>query len=126
MSRISPLGFLLILGTIAATVAGQLLAKKGVLQVGASPAHLALIPRFLLRIFTNVYVLCGVACGAIAAMCWTVALSRIELSVAYPFLGLGLVLVLVFSGLFFGEAVPLNRWLGVLIVCVGLVIAARH
>lgn len=126
MSRISPVGFLLIMGTVAATVVGQLLVKKGVLQIGASPSQLALLPRFLFRTFTNFYVISGVVCAMVAASCWTVAVSRLDLSVAYPFLGLGLVLVLALSGVFFGETVPLNRWLGVLIVCVGLVIAARN
>ncbi len=60
----------------------------------------------------------------LASLTWTIAISRLALNVAYPFLSLGLVLVLVCSGLFFGEAVPLNRWIGVAIVCVGLVIAA--
>lgn len=126
MSRISPVGFLLIFFTIAATVIGQLLVKRGMLQVGASPSHLALFPRFLLRAFTNFWVIVGILCAIFAAVSWTVAVSRLDLSVAYPFLGLGLVLVLALSSVFFGESVPITRWAGVAIVCVGLVIASRN
>jgi uncharacterized membrane protein len=46
--------------------------------------------------------------------------------VAYPFMALAIVLVLALSGALFGEIVPLNRWMGVAIVCVGLVVAAGH
>jgi multidrug transporter EmrE-like cation transporter len=126
VSRISPVGFLLIFLTIAATVVGQLLVKRGMLQVGASPSHLALLPRFLLRAFTNISVIVGILCAILAAASWTVAISRLDLSVAYPFLGLGLVLVLALSSVFFGETVPLSRWVGVLVVCIGLVIASRN
>lgn len=126
MSRISPVGFLLIIFTVTATVIGQLLVKKGMLQVGASPSHVVLIPKFLFRAFTNIYVVIGILCALLAAVSWTIAVSRIDLSVAYPFLSLGLVLVLALSGFVFGETVPINRWIGVLVVCVGLVIAARN
>jgi multidrug transporter EmrE-like cation transporter len=126
MYKLTFSGLLLILATVAFTVIGQLLVKKGMLNVGASPAQLVLVPRFLLRAFTNLYVIAGLVFALLAALTWTVAVSRLALNVAYPFLGLGIVLVLVCSGLFFGEAVPPNRWIGVAIVCVGLVVAARN
>lgn len=125
MTRINPAAFVFIFGTIAFTVIGQLFVKKGMLQVGVSPAQFALLPRFILRAFTNPYVIIGILCAILAAISWTVTVSRLDLSVAYPFLALGLVLVLALSGVFFGESVPMNRWLGVLIVCIGIVVAAR-
>ncbi len=126
MLRIPPIGWFCIFLTIAFTVTGQLLVKKGMLQVGASPGHLGLLPRFLWRAFTNIYVIIGLICAFLAALAWTVAISRTALSVAYPFISLGLVLVLAMSGVFFGETVPLNRWIGVVIVCIGIAIAARN
>ena len=39
---------------------------------------------------------------------------------AYPFMALAIVLVLALSPLVFGEQVPVIRWFGVLIVCIGL------
>lgn len=126
MSKVTPFGWLFIFLTITLTVAGQILVKKGMLQVGASPAQLALLPRFIWKTFTNLTVLAGLGCALLAAVCWTVAVSRSDLSVAYPFVGLGIVLVLALSGVVFGEVVPLNRWIGVGVVCLGLAIAARH
>jgi uncharacterized membrane protein len=41
-------------------------------------------------------------------------------------MGLAIVLVLALTPLVFGERVPLTRWLGVLVVCVGLWIASRN
>jgi multidrug transporter EmrE-like cation transporter len=84
-----------------------------------------LLPRFVLRAFSNVHVLLGLGFAVAAATCWTIAISRAEISVAYPFMGLGIVLVLALSGVVFGETVPFHRWLGVLVVCLGLIVASR-
>jgi multidrug transporter EmrE-like cation transporter len=51
---------------------------------------------------------------------WMMALSKLKLSMAYPFLGLATVLVLVCSSLIIGESIPLLRWVGVGVVCLGL------
>lgn len=111
--------------TVLFTVAGQLSIKQGMLQIGVNPEQVTLLPRFVWRAFTNPFVIAGLGSAVAAAACWTVAIARSELSVAYPFMGLAIVLVLALSGVLFGEAVDLRRWLGVLVVCLGLVIASR-
>jgi len=125
IGKFSPLGLICIALTVALTVAGQLLVKTGMLQVGGSPAQVASLPRFVLRAFLNPFVAGGVLCAIFAAMTWTVAVSRSALSLAYPFLALGTVLVVVLSGVIFGEGLPVNRWVGVIVVCVGIIIATR-
>jgi multidrug transporter EmrE-like cation transporter len=111
--------------TVALTVVGQLLVKQGMLHVGSSPTRVSLLPRFFWRTFTNTYVIMGLLAAVFAAVSWTLAVSRENLSVAYPFMGLAIVLVLTLSGAFFGESVPMHRWIGVAIVCLGLFVAAR-
>src|SRR4051794_29720985 len=111
MPRVTPLGLLFIVLTIVFTVIGQLLVKKGMLEVGAGPLgplHLSLLARFAWKTFTNPYVVLGLGSAVVAAVCWTVAVSRSALSVAYPFMALAIVLVLALSGALFGEIVPLN------------------
>ena len=122
-SSTSSLGF--IFTTIVFTVVGQLLVKQGMLQVNLSPTHISVIPAFILQTFTNARVVIGLICAVLAAISWTAALSRSDISFAYPFMGLAIVLVLALSGYCFGERLPASRWIGVLIVCFGLWIAAR-
>ena len=123
--RPAPMVLIFLFLTVAFTVAGQLLVKQGMLEVGASPARVGALPAFVLNAFLNLRVLLGLGCALAAAACWTVAISQSELSFAYPFTGLSLVLVLALSPVFFGEAVSLKRWLGVLIVCFGIWIASQ-
>ena len=111
--------------TIAFTVAGQILVKQGMLQVGSNPSQLGLFPTFFWKALTNAYVFLGFGCAFAASLTWIVAISRSEISFAYPFMGLPIVMVLTLSPLIFGETVPLTRWLGTLIVCLGIWIATR-
>lgn len=124
-SRVAPIGFIFIALTVLFTVVGQILVKQGMLEVGAVPPQLSAWPAFIVRAFTNPRVFIGFSCAFAAALCWIVAVSKSPLSIAYPFMGLAIVLVLALSPLALGEAVPAKRWLGVLIVCGGLWLAAQ-
>lgn len=53
------------------------------------------------------------------------ALSKCDLSFAYPFMALAIVLVLLLTPALFGEHVTAKQWLGVALVCAGLWIASR-
>lgn len=125
MVKVTMIGWLCLFATVAFTVAGQLLVKAGMLGIGSSPTHLSALPHFMWKTFTNHYVVLGLGCAVLAAVCWTVAVSRSALSVAYPFMALAIVLVLALSGAIFDETIPAHRWLGVLIVCIGLVVTVR-
>jgi multidrug transporter EmrE-like cation transporter len=119
------MGYLYVAMTIAFTVIGQLLIKHGVKTVGATPALLGQVPLFILRTFTHPLVIIGLGCAVASMACWMLALSRLDLNQAYPFLGLAIVLVLLFSRLLIGEPISLLRWAGVLIVCLGLWMVAQ-
>ena len=62
------------------------------------------------------------ACGALA---WILVLRRMDLSYAYPFLALNFVLIALVSRFFLGETVPPMRWVGILIICGGILLVAR-
>jgi len=118
-------GYFYIFVTIAFTVMGQLLIKAGMSRVTASfnqtPRLIPLITAGLLQPI----VLTGLLCAFIAAVAWFPAISRLPISVAYPFMALPIVLVLLLTPIWFGERVTMNQWLGVCIVSFGLWITAR-
>ena len=116
---------LLLVLTVLFSVAGQMLIKQGVLQVGVSPTTIGGLPAFLWRAFSDLHVILGLTCALLAAAAWVTALARTDLSLAYPFMGLTIVLVLVLSGIAFNERVPVTRWLGAIVVCFGIWLASR-
>lgn len=125
MRQKPPMAIFFIFLTVAFTVAGQILVKQGMLEVGRNPSQLGLFPSFILRALTNVYVFLGFGCAFAASLTWIVAISRSDLSFAYPFMGLPIVTVLALSPMIFGEAVPITRWIGAIVVCIGIWIATR-
>jgi uncharacterized membrane protein len=103
----------------------QLLLKNGLLQVGGFPVSLSKIGPFFLSAYTNVYILCAVLLTIVTALAWTLAVSKGELSRAYPFMALSYVLVALFSLLIFKEDVSLLRWTGVAVICLGVFLISR-
>lgn len=111
--------------TILFTVCGQLLVKSASAEFGQVPAKLSEVIPFLIKAFSNIKLLVGLGFAVIASITWMSALSMIDISFAYPFMGLAIVLVLALSPLIFKETVPWTRWLGVLVVCLGLWITSK-
>ena len=56
---------------------------------------------------------------------WIVALSRVEVSIAYPMLSIGYVVNAVLAWWLFGEEVNAQRWLGIGVIIIGVVLVAR-
>jgi drug/metabolite transporter (DMT)-like permease len=111
--------------TILFTVIGQLLVKAGMSGIGSFPKSKDMIINYLWKAVTNWKVFLGLIMAVFAALTWMAVVSQSAISFAYPFMSLAIVLVLALSGLFFDEIVPLTRWIGVLIVCIGLIVATR-
>jgi multidrug transporter EmrE-like cation transporter len=113
----------MILVSVASGVTGQTFLKLGTERAGngADGGILSLIG----SIVTSPLTLLGLffyGCGALA---WIAVLRRMDLSYAYPFLALNFVLIALVSYLFLGEAVPALRWLGIGIICIGILVVAR-
>ncbi len=122
----SPLAIVCIGLTVAFTVVGEIAMKKGLLQIGSSPSHPGQFPQFLGHSFTNALVLAGIFCAIASAVTWILAIARVPLSFAYPFQGLGIVLVLTLARAILHEPVSPLRWVGVLAVAGGLWLATSR
>ena len=117
--------FLYILETILFTVYGMLVMNWQVNGVGAFPAEGTERMKFFLGLVFNPWIISCFAAGFLAALSWMVALSKFELSFAYPFTSLSFALVLGLSALFFGEAFTLAKVLGFALILCGIIIGSR-
>lgn len=115
-----PLLFATVLG-----VAGQLLLKQGMTHMGAQQLSAAAVPSLLWRMATSPYVVGGLLVYGAGTFFWLIFISRVPLSYSYPFISLGIVLGLLSAWGIFHESIPPMRWLGMLIVCVGVLFVAR-
>ena len=108
---------LLVLLALSMGVVGQVLLKLG----AHTPVHgVADLAGNLFRSIT----LTALAMYGVATLLWITALSRAALSYVYPMLGLGYVLVVIVSAMLLHEAIPIQRWIGVLLVALGFIVVA--
>jgi multidrug transporter EmrE-like cation transporter len=105
---------------------GQLLLKAGMSQVGpVSGVDLSTLVPFVVKVFSTPLILIAIPVYVAGFLTWLVVLSELDLSYAYSFLAITYVLVPVLSRLFLGEQVPAVRWMGIAVICVGLIIVGR-
>ncbi len=115
--------FWLVLVAVSFSATGEILLKSGVNRLG--PLHLAGLGEWLLQALRTPYLYGGFACVATGAAFWIAAISRADLSWAYPMLALGYVIVLVLSAAFLGERITLPRLIGTALIAIGVVLVAR-
>lgn len=61
----------------------------------------------------------------LSVLLWMYVLSKADVSLAYPFLGLGFVFVAIISYLFLSEPLSAQKLIGILTIAIGIVILAR-
>ena len=109
---------LLLLGSVACDVTGQVCFKLGVGHevVGAQS------PSLVYKVLHSPWIALGVAVYALEFVLWFAALSRTQLSVAFPFTALGYVGVVLASRFILNERISLRRWVGIGTIVVGVVL----
>jgi drug/metabolite transporter (DMT)-like permease len=110
--------------TVVMTIYGQLVIKWQVMRHGHLPAGLGEKAVFLASLLLNPWVLSALAGAFVAALAWMAALSKLELSQAYPFTATSFVAVLVLSAILFGESLTSAKIAGVVLIAAGLVVGA--
>lgn len=74
---------------------------------------------------TQPWIVLGLCCYFVSAGLWVLALTRVDVTVAYPMLSMGYVIAALLAWHFFGEALTASRVLGIAIILVGVVVLGR-
>jgi multidrug transporter EmrE-like cation transporter len=119
------MSYLYILCTIVLTVYGQLVIKWQVSKAGALPEQASEKIWFLLHILFTPWVISAFMAALLASLTWMAAMTKLQLSHAYPFMSLAFILVMLFSGLFFNEPITSPKIAGVALVMLGLIIGSQ-
>jgi len=116
---------ILILMAVLCASCGQLFLKRGMMQVGDITLRFRGIIPLSIKVFSSPLVWIGLISYGIGALLWLVVLSKTELSYAYPMVSISYIIVILGSIMLFNEDVSLLRWIGVILVCIGVCIVAR-
>ena len=117
--------FGLVLTGVLLNAAAQLLLKAGTRAVGPFEFTLANVGPVGSQLALNPAILAGLGCYGLSVVVWIMALSRVEVSVAYPMLSLGYVVNALFAWWLFGEALTAMRLSGMFLIIVGVYLVAR-
>lgn len=110
---------------IALTVACQIALKWRINLLEIDFSTVASAWRSSLLLAKDLWTIAAVAGTFFASFLWILALSKLELSVAYPFSVLSYVAVVLISHFFLNEQLTYVRIAGVLLICVGILMITR-
>lgn len=111
--------------TILLTVYGQIVIKWRVSAAGPLPEDWNGKLHFVGMLLIEPWILSAFAAALLASAFWLLAVSRLDLSHAYPFMSLSFVLVFLLAAVFFNEPITAAKLIGLGLIVAGLVVAGR-
>lgn len=115
----------LILTSVALSSGSQILLKIGMTSDAVQGSLKAGSPvQVCQAILTSPLVLTGLASFGLSAFFWLFVLSRVPLSLAYPFIALGIVVSVLAGSFLLGETIPIGRIAGVGCIILGICLVA--
>ena len=121
----SAVAFGLVLTGVLLNAAAQLLIKSGAETVGRFSFTASNIWHAGLHFALQWQILLGLTFYAVSVVVWILALTRVQVSIAYPMLSLGYVVTAFAAWWLFGEALTAQKLVGIAVIIVGVVIVAR-
>jgi multidrug transporter EmrE-like cation transporter len=119
------LAYVFVATTVLCTVYGQLIFKWQTGRAGELPDDLSGRVSYLAKFLVNPWVITSLAAAGVAALAWVGALSKLDLSRAYPFVAASFVLVLFLSALFFDESITIPKVIGAVLIVAGLIVGSQ-
>ncbi len=115
----------LILFTVFTNFASQIMLKKGMTSLGQMELSVETWVSTAFAVIFNPWVFLGLIMMVISMGSHLAVLSRVEISFAYPFLGLSFVLITMWGYFVLGESMNMWRVAGVALICAGVALVAR-
>ena len=115
-----------IFGTLFFTVYGQIVLKwrlsglKVILPEGVLEKIV-----YLTKIIFDPFIFSGFASAFIASLFWMAAMTKFEITQAYPFMSLAPALVFIIGIVFLGEAFSLGKVIGLVFIIIGTIITVK-
>lgn len=117
---------LVILASVTMSAVAQILLKSGMSSFRIAQALETGRPgQIAVEVWTSPWILGGLGLYFLGACIWLFALAKVQVSQAYPFVGIGFIITLVLGKLLMGDDVTSVRVAGTIMVAVGVALIAR-
>ena len=114
---------IIIIASVLLNCMAQIFIKKGMLLIGEVSFQNFL--SLLIPMLCNLWLWSAMVCYAASVILWIVVLSKVEVSFAYPLLSIGYVVVALVGWRFFGESLSAIRFVGIVIICIGVYLISK-
>jgi multidrug transporter EmrE-like cation transporter len=115
----------LVLTGVLLNAIAQLLLKAGAGALAGIELRASNAVAIAGRLVLNAPIIGGLVCYAISVVVWILALSRVEVSVAYPMLSVGYVVNALAAWWLFDESLSAMRLAGIGVILIGVWLVAR-
>ena len=113
---------LLILSSVALNALAQLFVRQGMLKIGSVSLKIGQMWNMCISFFSNLYLWGGMLCYAVSLVLWMVVLSKVNVSLAYPFSCVGFIITAILAYFFLNEPLTLQKCVGIAVICLGVII----
>lgn len=113
---------LLILSSVSLNAFAQLFIRQGMLKLGKISMNMNELWNMIIQAIGNIYIWAGMMSYAISILLWMVVLSKVNVSLAYPFLSIGYIVTAIIAYFAFGEPITFQKVAGIAIICLGVVV----
>ncbi|CAE6957197.1 Multidrug Resistance protein (plasmid) [Vibrio sp. B1REV9] len=115
----------LILVSVSFSVLAQILLKHGMSNPAVQASFSSGIVSGVTSILTNIFVLCGLFSYVSSAAIWLGVLAKVDVSKAYPFVGLGFIGTMLFAYWFLNEPLTIHKATGTLLILIGVFLISK-
>ncbi len=119
------LSLTLIILSVALSVIAQILLKYGMSNPDIHDSFSTSLRSGLLSVITNLFVILGLTTYVSSAVIWLGVLSKVDVSKAYPFVGLGFIGTMIFAYILLNEPLTLTKIAGTLMIVLGVLLISR-
>lgn len=119
--------YLYVAGTIFFTVYGQIILKwrlskiKVILPEGFPDKAI-----YLTKLVFDPFIFSGFISAFVASLFWMAAMTKLEITIAYPFMTLAPTLVFIIGILFLGETFTIGKLVGLVLIIMGTIVTVKY
>jgi len=114
-----------IFGTVIFTVYGQIIFKWSISRHGDLPDNFPDKITFLFNLLLDPFVFSGFVSAFIAALFWMAAMTKADVSFAYPFMSSAFILVFLLAVWLFNEPITSHKVVGLILIVSGIIVTSQ-
>ena len=121
------MNYLYIFGTIFFTVYGQIILKWRINKIGFSLENGGLVDKTLtmLKFVFDPFILSGLIAAFVASLFWMIAMTKFEITHAYPFISLSPAIVFLLGIFVLNETFTIGKVVGLILIIIGAIVTVK-